>query len=167
MTDTSDAVVGNHEHEGYIIDAENAAEMARLMVQSRVVTEAMGGVLPEQSGQGQIFQVLDVACGPGGWLLDVVKKYPHRRGVGVDISQLMMEYATVQAKQQGLANVQFQVMDITRPLQFADGAFDLINGRMMTGFLTTSQWPALVQECYRVAKSGGILRFTEAEWGFS
>lgn len=167
MTDITDAAAGTPEQEGYIIDAENAAEMARLMVQSRVVTEAMGGVLTEQDGLAQIFQVLDVACGPGGWLLDVVKEYPHVRGFGVDISRLMMEYATVQARQLELANVQFQVMDITKPLQFDDDAFDLINGRMMTGFLTASQWPALIQECYRVARPGGILRFTEAEWGFS
>src|SRR6266567_5083741 len=99
----ADAASDIPEHEGYIIDAENAAEIARLMVQDRVVTEAMGGVLPEQTGLAQIFQVLDVACGPGGWLLDLVKEYSHVRGVGVDVSRLMMEYATVQAEQQGLS----------------------------------------------------------------
>jgi ubiquinone/menaquinone biosynthesis C-methylase UbiE len=163
----SDAASNTPDHEGYIIDAENAAEMARLMVQDHVVTQAMGGALPEQTNLTQVFHVLDVACGPGGWLLDLVTQYLHMQGVGVDISRLMMEYATTQAKQQGLSNVQFHTMDITKALHFADNTFDLVNGRMMTGFLTRSQWPELLQECYRITRPGGVLRFTEAEWGLT
>ncbi len=33
----------------YIIDAESAAEMARLVSQDRLTTKSMGGLLPEQT----------------------------------------------------------------------------------------------------------------------
>lgn len=38
MTDTVDSSSDNHAHEGYIVDAENAAEMARLMRQDHLLT---------------------------------------------------------------------------------------------------------------------------------
>ena len=165
MTETSSS--GMRSYEGYIMDAENAAEMARLMVQDHVITRAMGGVLSEQSDLSQAHRVLDIACGPGGWLFDLVTQYPHLQGVGVDISQLMMEYATSLASSQEISNVEFQVMDVTQGLNFPDNSFDIVNGRILMGFLSTHQWPALLRECVRVTKPGGILRLTEAEWGFT
>ena len=47
-------------------------------------------------------------------------------GVGIDISQLMIDYATNLARSQELANVRFQVMDATQSLQFPDHTFDLV-----------------------------------------
>jgi tRNA G46 methylase TrmB len=63
-------------YEGYINDAENAAEMARLMVQEQLLTQAMGGVLAEQTDLSGIRHVLDLGCGPGGWILSVAQQYP-------------------------------------------------------------------------------------------
>jgi ubiquinone/menaquinone biosynthesis C-methylase UbiE len=167
MNDISNTSLDASEHDGYVINAENAAEMARLMLQDRLLTKAMGGVLPERHDIALMNRVLDIACGPGGWLLDLVTQYPHIQGFGVDISHLMMEYASTLAISQQITNVQFQVMDITQLLQFPESSFDLINGRLMTGFLFTHQWPTLIQACKRILKPGGILRFTEAEWGYT
>ena len=168
MTDNSEeAVPQEQSYEGYVIEAENAAEMARLMLQDRLLTQIMGGTLPEQEDLSGITRVLDVACGPGGWLLDLAAHYSHMQGVGIDISELMIEYANGQAKRESLSNVQFHVMDATKPLPFPDNTFDLINGRILTGFLTTRQWSTLLQECHRITRPGGILRLTEAEWGFT
>jgi 2-polyprenyl-3-methyl-5-hydroxy-6-metoxy-1,4-benzoquinol methylase len=167
MTDTPTSSSGSSGHDEYFIEAENAAEMARLMLQDRLVTEAMGGVLLEQTDLSQVYQALDVACGPGGWLLDLVSRYPHIQGIGIDISRLMMAYATGQAKKRNLANAHFHVMDVTQPFHFADNTFDLVNARLLTGFLSTRQWPPLIQECKRITRPGGILRLTEAEWAFT
>jgi ubiquinone/menaquinone biosynthesis C-methylase UbiE len=167
MTDTPDSSPDSQTYEGYVIDAENAAEMARLMLLDRSLTQAMGGPLPEQDDLSHIFQVLDIACGPGGWLLDMATQYPHIQAVGIDISQIMIDYATHQAKSQELANIQFRVMDATQPLAFPDNSFDLVNGRILLGFLSTQQWSSLLAECHRIIKPGGILRLTEAEWGIT
>jgi ubiquinone/menaquinone biosynthesis C-methylase UbiE len=157
--------VGNYE--GYVFDAENAAEMARLMVQDQVITQAMGGPLPEQTDLSGIFHALDIACGPGGWLFDVAARYPHIQAVGIDKSQLMIEYASHLAASQQFSNLRFQVMDATRPLAFPDHTFDLVNARLLVGVLLKEQWPTLLAECFRILKPGGILRLTEAEWGFT
>src|SRR5438105_8156558 len=110
--------------------------MARFVLQDRLITRSMGGVVSEQTDLSQVFRVLDIACGPGGWLLDLVEQYPHIQGVGIDISHLMMGYANNLAKERDLPNVQFQVMDATQPLHFADNSFDLVNARLLTGFLS-------------------------------
>jgi ubiquinone/menaquinone biosynthesis C-methylase UbiE len=154
-------------HEGYALDAENAAEMARLMVQDQVLTQAMGGVLPEQTDLSHLSHALDIGCGPGGWILSLTQEYSHIQGVGIDISHLMIEYANRLATLRGLSNARFEVMDATKPLDFPDHHFDLVNGRILVGFLSKAQWPTLVQECARITRPGGMLRFTEAEWGFT
>ena len=163
----TESVASNGSGHGYVIDAENAAEMARLMHQDHLLTQELGGLVPEPIDLSVVFQVLDIACGPGGWLLDLTTQYPHLRGVGIDISQLMIDYANSLAASQGLPNVQFQVMDAAKPLKFPDDSFDLVNARILTGFLSTQQWPTLVQECYRILRPGGIIRLTEVEWGLT
>jgi ubiquinone/menaquinone biosynthesis C-methylase UbiE len=167
MTDSPNAPSGEYTRAGYLSDAENAAEMARLMVQDRLLTQEMGRLVPEPIDLSQVHQVLDIGCGPGGWLLDLVAHSPHIQGVGIDISHLMVEYAMNLATSQGLSNVQFRVMDATQPLQFADNTFDLVNGRILMGFLLTHQWSSLLQECYRITKPGGMVCLTEGEWGFT
>lgn len=58
-------------------------------------------------------------------------------------------------------------MDITEPLDFADGSFDLVNGRFLLCFLKREQWLPLLTECFRLLRPGGVLRITEQESGFA
>ena len=149
----------------YIIDAESAAEMARLMVQDRLTTKAMGGLFSERSDNlASVHDILDIACGPGGWVLDVAHAYPEKQVVGIDISRLMMEYARAQAKVQWLENASFHVMDALKPLDFSDNSFDLVNARLLFGFMPPTAWPGFLQECKRILRPGGIIRLSEAEW---
>lgn len=147
----------------YIIDAESAAEMARLMSQDLIITKIMGGLLPERPDFANIHSVLDIGCGPGGWLLEIAFAHPGIEVVGIDISRTMIEYACTQAKVQGLENAKFLVMDATKPLDFPDNSFDLVNGRFLVGFMLPTAWPSLVQECMRVVRSGGLIRLTESD----
>ena len=50
----------------YILDAESATEMARLINQDRMLTEGMGGLFPERDDVSSMHDILDIACGPGG-----------------------------------------------------------------------------------------------------
>src|SRR6266566_1110104 len=122
----------------YVIDIESGAETARLMHQHRLVTAGMGGVFPEALDISQVQHILDIACGPGDW-------------AGV----------------QGLENARFCVMDALQPLTFPDDAFDLVNARFLCGCMPTTAWPALIKECVRVTRPGGIICLTEAENGIS
>lgn len=146
----------------YFIDQELIEEMVRLNRQGRLLTEGMGGVLPEQQELSHIHDILDLACGPGEWVMRVAQEYPDKRVVGVDLSQRMIEYASVQAEAEDI-NATFQVMDITHPLAFPDASFDLLNMRLLAGFMKKEMWRPLLCECFRVLRPGGIVRVTESE----
>ncbi|WP_069802496.1 class I SAM-dependent methyltransferase [Thermogemmatispora onikobensis] len=148
----------------YIIDSDQAAELARLMQQDRLLTEAMGGLLPEEGiSLPETGRVLDLACGPGGWALELAFRFPKAEIIGIDISPSVVEYANAQAWSRGLENAHFQVGNVMDPLPFPDRSFDLINGRLLFGFMLPAAWPRLLAECFRLLTPGGFLRCTETE----
>ncbi len=146
----------------YPIDAENIAEMARLTKQASIITAHLG-LLPSQINPAHMQSVLDIACGPGEWALALAEQYPHLTVTGIDLSHRMADYAFYQAQERGLHRVNFQVMDARAPLVFPDASFDLIHARLITTFLSTSMWPALISECVRLLRPGGIFCSTEDE----
>jgi ubiquinone/menaquinone biosynthesis C-methylase UbiE len=156
------------EESTYVMDAESATEMARLLNQDRLMTQGMGGLFVERADDlSDIHDVLDIGCGPGGWVQDVAFTYPHINVTGIDISKQMIDYASAYARVQHLKNASFRVMDALKPLDFPDNSFDLVNARFIVGFTPKTSWPALLQECKRILRPGGIFRLTESEGGFS
>lgn len=148
----------------YIIDTEDAAEMARLLDQDMLTTRSMGGLFSERSLDLEgVHNILDIACGPGGWVLSVAENYPDIEVTGGDISERMIRYAQAHARARGFSNAHFQVINILEPLPFADQSFDLINARLLEGLMTPATWPALLKELVRVCRPGGTLRLTEFE----
>jgi ubiquinone/menaquinone biosynthesis C-methylase UbiE len=150
----------------YLLDAESGAEMARLMNQDRLVTRIMGGIIPEPLDLSNMHDVLDLGCGPGGWVFDVAYTYPKVNVVGIDISRKVVEYARAQAWTQGLNNASFVMGNILQPLNFPDNSFDLVNARFIAGFVPRTGWAKLLQECFRITRPGGIIRLTEPEMNF-
>ncbi|HTK11640.1 MAG TPA: methyltransferase domain-containing protein [Ktedonobacteraceae bacterium] len=148
----------------YVINAESGAEMARLIDQDRILTRAMGGLLPEdfQPDGGEV--VLDLACGPGGWAQEVAFSNPGMQVIGIDSSRKMIGYAQSLTSAQHIENLEFYITDICKlPLDFPDSTFDLINARLISGFMLKDDWEKLIQECMRLLRPGGILRFTEGD----
>lgn len=147
----------------YFLDAENAAEMARLIKQGRLMT-ASTGLLPEAlTGNGLSRCVLDIACGPGEWALSVAERYPDWEVWGIDISSLMIDYANYCATDAGRTNARFQVMDARKQLLFQDNTFDLVHARFIGSFLIAETWSSMLSEAARVSKGGGIFVLTEAD----
>ena len=147
----------------YVIDAESAAEMTRLLHQDQLITSLLGELLPERPGFAPPRRVLDLACGPGGWAQAVAFANPDIEVVGIDISRTMIDYARAMAQMQGLRNLTFMVMDVLKPLDFPENSFDLVNARLIFGFMPPSAWSALLQDCMRITRPGGIIRLTECE----
>jgi ubiquinone/menaquinone biosynthesis C-methylase UbiE len=141
--------------------------MARLMSQDRLLTKNMGGLLARLDDLSTIHDVLDIACGSGGWVLDLAFANPEMDVVGCDVSHRMIDYAQTQAEVQGLSNAHFRVMDALKPLAFPDAAFDLVNARFISTFMSKEAWPLLLQECRRILRPAGTLRITEFERGLS
>lgn len=150
----------------YVQDRRSKQELVRLLIQGQMMTEAMGGPLPEQADPGRLQRVLDVACGPGEWVMATAKISPTMSLIGIDISQSMIQYAREQAAAQQLEDrVSFHIMDALRHLAFPSSFFDLVNLRCCVGFMRTWDWPKLISEMRRVTGPGGVVRVTDAEAG--
>jgi ubiquinone/menaquinone biosynthesis C-methylase UbiE len=150
---------------GYFVQHDPDEECQRIAIQDALLTEGMGGALPEQPA-GTVFpSVLDVGCGTGGWLLELARTHPSsQRLVGVDINPRMVRYAQAQAAAHQVGDrVEFRAMDALRPLEFADDAFALVNHRFAQGYLPAADWPRLLAEYRRVSRPGGIIRVTESD----
>ena len=147
----------------FVQDRSSEEELTRLMTQDKMITLSMGGVLPERPDSTIFRRVLDVASGPGGWLIEAAKTYPSMtRLVGVDISSKIVEYARAQAVVEGVSDrVEFRTMDALRRLDFPSASFDLVNQRAGGSYLRTWDWPKLLSEFQRVTRRGGVIRLTE------
>ncbi|MBO0780631.1 MAG: class I SAM-dependent methyltransferase, partial [Ktedonobacteraceae bacterium] len=88
----------------YMISTESGVEMARLIDQDLALTTALG-LFPRGLEVREGDQILDVACGPGGWARRVAAEYPSTEIVGVDISQTMINYANAYIHAQQVSNV--------------------------------------------------------------
>jgi ubiquinone/menaquinone biosynthesis C-methylase UbiE len=133
------------------------------MHQDRSMTKAMGGLFPANFNLSHLHDVLDIACGPGDWVLDVAYDNPHMRVMGIDISKSMIDYARSRAEVQLLRNAEFAVIDALQPLPLDPASFDFVNARTIVGFMLPSAWPQLLTECRRVTRPGGTMRLTELE----
>jgi ubiquinone/menaquinone biosynthesis C-methylase UbiE len=157
-----------HEHPStyFVPDRSSKEDLARLLILDRMMTHAMGGVLPEQADPSRLRRVLDIGCGTGGWLIEMAQTYPAiEQLIGIDVSRQMVTYARTQAAIAGVSDrVSFEVMDALRMLEFPTGTFDLVNQRSGASYLRTWEWSKLLQEGRRVVRVGGVLRLTEGEW---
>lgn len=139
-------------------------EAARLRHLNSLVQRALGG-LPDLSRRKHI---LDLACGPGGWTLDVGAAYPEQQIIGVDNDPLMIRIAQEQALVAGkdnssLPNVSFQHMLLTPPFPFESDTFDYIHTCGLASFLSRVSWPDFLVESFRLLRPGGTISCTEAE----
>jgi|SRR5579884_2437862 len=151
----------NDEPNSYVVDHSSGAEMQRLIDQDRLMNQTMGDLFPQGIDPSRIRSVLDVACGPASWILQVAFAHRHIHAVGVDISQQMIDYGRAFASVRHLDNVELRIMDVLQPFDFADATFDFVNARLLEWFLKAHQWPPLLKEMLRVTTPGGSLRLTE------
>jgi ubiquinone/menaquinone biosynthesis C-methylase UbiE len=148
----------------FVQDRKNRNELTRLVIQDRLLTAGMGGVLAEQSDPMVFRRVLDVGCGAGGWLVEAAQTYPEMSLVGIDISQRMVRYARAQAETNHVYDrIKFYVMDALGTLEFPAACFDLVNLRLGVSFLRTWDWPKMLGELLRVTCAGGVVRLTDSE----
>jgi SAM-dependent methyltransferase len=103
-----------------------------------------------EAGTTATDEVLDVACGPG--LLACAFAEVAARVTGIDLVPAMIAQARRRQAEVGLANVSWQVGDVT-PLPFPDGAFDVVSCRF--AFHHFVDPAAVLAEMVRVCRPGG------------
>jgi|WetSurMetagenome_2_1015567.scaffolds.fasta_scaffold39707_2 ubiquinone/menaquinone biosynthesis C-methylase UbiE len=109
--------------------------------------------------------VLDAGCGNGYSTFRQAEKHRLRSITGIDFAENMIA-AAKKAKQGygGSAAVHFEVGDI-RQLRFPDGSFDAVyTTRVLINLPTWELQKLGIEECLRVARSGGKIIFSEGFW---
>jgi SAM-dependent methyltransferase len=155
----------------YVIDPENIEEMARLQHQGEQFTRAMNGVF-DGIDASSFQSVLDIACGPGEWVLTAATYNPTIEFYGIDISERMIELATVQAEARGIKNAHFERRTALRAGKSGNGAvpsiyeidwgsYDFINARLISAFMKNQDWVPLFEQCFKLLRPGGKVRITE------
>jgi ubiquinone/menaquinone biosynthesis C-methylase UbiE len=143
-------------------------EVARLIRQDMRFTVEMGDLFSKHQWQ-RIYRVLDLGCGPGGWLLSTAKNHPSiQELVGIDINPRVLTIARNLARAEQIHHVRFLEGDV-RHLDniFVASSFDLIQGRLVNSFLLPADWPRLIKQCFRLLRPGGILCLVEHESTFT
>ncbi|GES97755.1 S-adenosyl-L-methionine-dependent methyltransferase [Rhizophagus clarus] len=99
-------------------------------------------------------KVLDVACGPATWLLDLASKYENSIFFGLDIKPIF-------PREIKPSNLKFVQADILNRLPFRDNNFEFTHIESMVNILTTGQWDFVLSELIRVTKPGGYIEITD------
>lgn len=104
------------------------------------------------AGAGPDDTVLDVACGPGIVVCGFAATVRH--ATGVDLTPAMLERARALAHERGLANVSWQLGDVSA-LPFPDEAFTIVVSRFAFHHLLDPR--TVLREMARVCVPGGTV----------
>jgi len=104
-------------------------------------------------------QVLEVACGSGGFSAYITQKYDVEV-TGVDINQEGINAATERAQREGLtAKLHFQVADASKRLPFPGASFDAVFCNDSINHLPNRL--QVLKDWFRLLKPGGRLVYTD------
>lgn len=106
--------------------------------------------------------ILDVGCGPGTITADLAALLPQGQVVGIDSSAEVLEKARDIAAERGVKNVRFEVGDVQKKLEYADGTFDVVHAHQVLQHLRDPV--QALREMSRVARKGGIIAVRETDF---
>ncbi len=97
--------------------------------------------------------ILDLGTGPGYLPIQIVKRAPDVKVIGIDLSRKLIQMAKDNAQKAGFSSkLSFEVGN-SASLRFKDASFDMV---ISTGMLHSLKKPvAVLKEIYRVLKKGG------------
>jgi ubiquinone/menaquinone biosynthesis C-methylase UbiE len=100
-------------------------------------------------------RILDLGCGTGSSTMLLKKTFPQADVIGLDLSPYMLVIAADKADRYGL-NIHF-LQGRAENTEFTDASFDLVSISMVFHETPISITKAILQEGYRLLRSGGEL----------
>jgi len=127
----------------------------------RTAQNSAGYLLAELDELGDDAVVLDVGCGPGTITLDLARRVPSGRVVGIDLPAAVLDAATADAVAQGVDNVRFERGDVYA-IDAPDAFFDVVHAHQVLQHL--SDPVAALREMRRVCRPGGIVAARDSDY---
>lgn len=144
-------------------------EVRRDLMLSHHLSEALGGAVPPLLVDwATVHTVLDVACGAGGWAVDLACTLPRLQVTSIDASARAIACAQRLAHEGGFSNICFLVHDPREVQQIDDrlpGApFDLIHVAFLAPTLLRMDCSAWLRALARLCRPGGTVCWMETEF---
>ena len=100
-------------------------------------------------------RVLDMGCTIGHSTLAWCDEYPDAEIHAIDVAAPCLRYAHARAEALGL-KIHFSQQSAEHT-KFKDASFDLITSNILAHETSTKAWPAIIKECHRLLKPGGVM----------
>ena len=118
-----------------------------------VIDEYYGQVAEEIVSNFKSGVILDLGTGPGYLPIEIVRRAPDVKIIGVDLSRKLIQMAQANAGKAGLSHQLSFEAGNAAGLHFDNATFDMV---INTGMLHSLNRPiAVLKEIYRVLKNGG------------
>jgi len=108
--------------------------------------------------------ILDVACGTGVMLKNIVKQNPEGKNIGIDISPDMIAKARKKLAKQNQNNLMLEEGNALN-LNFKDNSFDILINNYMVDLMPIESFNKIASEFYRVLKPKGIIVMSTFSFG--
>lgn len=108
--------------------------------------------------------VLDVACGTGDMLVNIVRLNPDGKNIGIDLSPDMLARAEKKLNRANNGNFELHTgsaLDLALP----DNSFDILINSYMVDLLPIGTFPKVAAEFHRVLKPGGVIVMSTFSFG--
>src|SRR5260370_36805044 len=86
---------------------DNVVEQVRRFNKALLVAQSLSGLLPgiDLTYLSQVREVLEVASGPGGWMLEMARTHPNMHLTGLQTNASMIKHARTLANEQHVTNL--------------------------------------------------------------
>lgn len=117
----------------------------------RTITGYLDAIFPDLNPT----RILDMGCTVGHSTAAYAKRWPDAELHAIDVGPAILRYGHARAEALGLA-VHFSQQSAEKT-KFDDASFDVITSNILAHETSTKAWPAIIKECHRLLKPGGVM----------
>lgn len=100
--------------------------------------------------------ILEVAVGTGLLFTELLKRNPHGRTTGIDLTEAMLKQARLKAERAGTSNWELRIGD-AYAIDYPDATFDAVINCYMFDLIPEDDFGRVLAEFYRVLRPSGRL----------